>query len=269
MLARLIPITCALGGCFSSWAITQASGGQAILDEGVREQHVPLPEVHERLNVRMPLVVEMDYPPGPASPSPNTGTPRPFELHCEAKQNARDTVYHLAFRYGKTWKKVALTMFLIEGAVAAATYYGADQTKPGNQIITGYFAVDALGTAALLFAPRKEVFGSEQVPLTTHVRSDCPDGLALAIGAETFPVDAAGHIGELGLAALDGWMQRPAGAIGVTYAGQTIDMHLGLGEQCTWNRAHHPEQPACASYLPSREVFASMEVPMGTLTRME
>lgn len=244
-------------GCFSSWAITQAAGGQRILDEGVRERSVPLPNVYERLLVAMPLVVQI------APPS----TRMPFRFRCEATQSGRDAVYHSAFRYGKRWKIATAMMFVAEAAIAAAYFFGADQQQPGNQLAAGAFAIDAVGTGALVFAPRKEIYRRDELPVTSHLRSDCPAGLVFEIAGETFPVDAAGGIGELGEAALDGWMQTPGGPIRLSFEGKAIDVRIGYGEQCTWNRSHHPDAAPCPRYLHTADIQASLDVPMGTLTR--
>ena len=297
-------------GCFASWGAVQLSGNPAILEEGAREVTVPLPGVQELLAVHVPLAIEPDAPaatPGAATTSAATpgapATPRVLELACETTQRARDNVYRSAFRYGKKWKYATAAMFAIEAAVAAAFYFG-DRQNPQNQLAAGVLAIDALGTAALFFAPRKEIYRTEIRNVANRVRTDCPDGLALDIGGEVYPVDAAGRIGELGVAALDAWMQAPGAPIRIAYAGRTADVVIGESEQCAWNRSHHPDPanagagagtgapadpanpagpttapaagpsaqpPRCPRYgpLPPRQVSASVEVPMGTLTRLD
>lgn len=290
-------------GCFASWIGVQASGSARILEEGARELRVPQPGVREVLAVHLPLA----------------GSDA-LELGCETIQRAKDTVHRTAFRYGKKWKYATATMFLLEAAVATATYFG-DRENPQNQLAGAVVALDAIGTAALFFAPRKELYGTEERPVSNRVRTDCPEGLALDIGGEVYPVDAAGRIGDLGLAALDAWMGAPGAPIRITYAGQTAEVPIGELEQCAWNESHHPapaapatpaptdpaapadpatpaspadparpaapahpvaataaapagpsaQRRSCPRYgpLPPRQVSASIEVPMGTLTRVD
>ncbi|HEU0035009.1 MAG TPA: hypothetical protein VFQ53_30495 [Kofleriaceae bacterium] len=269
MRALILILAVAHGGCFTSWAITQSTGNQRILDEGVREERVPLPDVRERLHVRLPLTPT--YPATAVQPAA-PADPLPFALECDSTQSARDAVYHSGFRYGKGWKKGTALMFLLEAGAAATYYFLADRTKPENQLATGFFGLDAIGTAALFFVPRKEIYRSDVVPVSTHVRSDCPAGLLIDIAGETFPVDAAGRIGELGLAALDGWMQAPTGPLRLTFGDRTIDLNIRASEQCAWNRARHAGERAdqgCTMISSVGSVVADLEVPLGTLTRAE
>ncbi|MBA3500307.1 MAG: hypothetical protein M4D80_01090 [Myxococcota bacterium] len=259
----LLPILLATSGCFSSWAITQASGNQRILDERVRAEHVPVPGVHERLGVSMPLAPEYKIVPAGVATEP-----LPFALRCRSTQTATDTVYRAGFRYGSTWKKVTALMLALEAGIAAAAYFGGDPTKPGTQVAVGFFGLDALGTAALLFVPRKEIYRRDVEPVVSTLRTDCPAGLLLDVAGETFPVDAAGRIGELGEAALDAWMRAPTTLpIRVTYREHVIDLAIGHNEVCTWNRTRH-EDPCPAYWVRSPAIAGSVEVPMGTLTQL-
>lgn len=274
----LLPLLLATSGCFSSWAITQAAGGQRILDEGVREERVPMPDVRERLHVAMPLAPQFRRVDAPATSTATTTArttvadePQPFAFECRSTQTASDTVYRSGFRYGGRWKKVAAVMFAIEAGLAAAYYFGADREKPGNQLAAGFFGLDAVGTAALFFVPRKETYRREVAPVYSQIRSDCPAGLLLEIAGTTFPVDAAGRIGELGEAALDDWMRAPSTApVRLTFRDRVIDLRLGQAEACTWNRLRHQDQSTCPAYWASAvAIAATLEVPMGTLTQRE
>lgn len=263
----------ALGGagCFASWGAVQLSGSPRLLEEGAREVSVPLPGVRELLAVNLPLTLAVERAP---AGSEAAGAAEPFALACEATQAARDQVHRSAFRYGKKWRYATAAMFVLEAAVAAA-YFFSDREAPEHLLAAGVLGLDALGTAALFFAPRKEIFRAEERPISSRVRGDCPDGLALDVGGELYPVDAAGRVGELGVAALDAWMQAPGAPLRVTYAGRTADVPVGLAEQCAWNRSHHPDRPelvaGCplAGSLAPRLASARLEVPMGTLTRLE
>lgn len=188
-IAVVLAASVASTGCFTTWVGTQAAGKPGAWDEKVREENVPLPGITERLLVSMPL----------ATPS--------FKLECHSVQNAKDAVYHTAFRYGAGWKKATAIMFLAEAALASVMLLTYDKEKPGTAVVGGLLAVDALGTGVLFFVPRKEVYRRDEKAVTTELRTDCPDGLVVDIGGDQFPVDAAGRIGELGEAAFDAWLE--------------------------------------------------------------
>jgi len=103
----------------------------------------------------------------------------------------------------------------------------------------------------------------------TPLRSDCPDGLVLEIGGDSFPVNAAGRLGELGengARSVDGGADRIA-------AGQPRRPFDCCSSSVRTSSArgtarHHPEQvQACGAYgaLP-RRTSASIVVPAGTLS---
>ncbi|MBX3158063.1 MAG: hypothetical protein KF773_18995 [Deltaproteobacteria bacterium] len=267
--AVAVALAVAGGGCFTSWAITQAVGGQRILDEKTRSEAVPIPGVKEELRVRLPLREELLVTPAGSLEAPR---PLPFALDCRTNQFARDQVHRVAFRYGSTWKKIAVMMLVIEAGIAASVYLGNDQ-DPGAQVVAGFFAADALASGVLALAPRKDVSGSETVPRTSPIRDDCPEGLELAIGGERYPVDAAGGVGEVGFAAIDGWMQQPIGRMDVILGDRAVPVIVGDLELCQWNRARHPpppgggSDPRCPLVLPT-SAYATMPVPVGTLTHI-
>lgn len=264
-MRAVIALACALSGCATSWMITQASGGQKILDESVREVSVPLPGVQERIAVSLPLVTE--YAPTTTTTSSPSSRPLPFALACRTEQRAKDVVYHSAFRYGKKWKWASGLMWLVEGGLAAVLLASQGEDKASYQIGGVLLAADALVTTGLFFIPRKEIYRHEERAAVTLVRSDCPEGTTLAIGDARFPVDAAGRIGEVGDAALDAWMSAPTGALLVDVAGQTRRFEIGYGEQCVWQRDHHRDQPAnCTAMVALRSVIVSIDVPAGALS---
>lgn len=256
-----------LSGCATAWIATQALGTQKTLDEGVREVIVPVAGVQERLAVSLPLGIEYAQP---AATTPQTttaaSTPLPFALACRTEQRAKDVVYHSAFRYGSKWKWTAGIMVLVEGALAAVML-ASEPDKPQYVVGGAVLAVDALVTTGLVFIPRKEIYRHEERTAITPVRSDCPEGMTLTIGAERYPVDAAGKLGEVGDAALDAWMSAPTGQLLLEVAGQTRAFEVGQGEQCVWQRDHHRDQPAtCYPGVALRSVVTAFEVPAGTLT---
>ena len=284
-MSRAIAVALALAasstGCFTSWVAIQATGSQRILDEGVREEVVPQPGVVERLALAVPLTIEYEAPaPSTASTAstattpttpttPAARTPLPFAIRCAAAQHGKDVAYRSAFRYGSRWKKATAIAFVIEAATAGALLLVADREDPNNVAIGAFFAADALGTAALFFVPRKEIYRADERPVSTPLRADCPDGLAIEIGGDAFAIDAAGRIGELGEAALDEWMTAPRGSLLVTFEGRTSELRIGPAEQCAWRRARDPQAAACqqGGYLASpRTVGVTFEVPLGTLT---
>jgi hypothetical protein len=190
LISLAAALSVASTGCFTTWAGTRLAGKTGAWDEKVREENVPLPGVSERLVVALPLNAET------------------FRLECHSMQNAKDAVYHTTYRYGSGWKKATGIMFLAEAALGAVLLATSANEKPGNVVLGGFLAADALGTGILFFAPRKEIYSREEKPVTTDIRSDCPDGLVLDIAGEQFPVDAAGRIGDIGNAAFDAWLEE-------------------------------------------------------------
>jgi hypothetical protein len=217
MFTRLFPL--ALAGCATTWITTQATGTQRVWDEGVNEVHVPQPGVEEHIVVTMPLTSAAI---GSAA--------QPLALTCAVDQTGRDLVYHQAFRYGSRWKKMTALAFVLEGALGAALFLSASNDKPDGYVYGGFLGLDAVLTAPLIFIPRKEIYRTDDVAVTTPVRGDCPDGLALEIGGDSFPVDASGHLGDLGDAALAQW--KPGAPIRATIAGQERDLVCGP-QTCT------------------------------------
>jgi hypothetical protein len=290
----------ALSGCFTSWALTQGFGTQRILDEGVREQTVPLDGVAEKLAVSVPLEIQYEYAPPAASTSSTTPQVRertelPFALTCSTKQYARDRTYHSAFRYGSRWKKMAGISFLSEALLAGAFLLVdrdrdlSDPMKANDRtglIASGLFALDALGTAAIFFIPRKEVFTVEDKAVMTPIREDCPDGVVLEIAGTSYPVNAAGKIGDVGEAALDDWMRTAdsapgAGTLALTFEGRVMPLRVDARERCAWVRAHATDtaanapNPAAACNTPGQYVTtadlpsvttAVITVPTGSLS---
>ena len=254
MFARL-GFTLLLSGCATSWIALQASGTQRALDEGVHEVRVPQPGVDEHLTVSLPLATQV-------TGAGSAAQPAPFALTCTTEQQAHDVVYHQAFRYGSRWKKMTAFAFVLEGALGAALLLTADSQHPDGYLYGGFFALDAAITAPLFFIPRKEIYRTDNALVTTPVRSDCPDGLALEIAGDTFPIDAAGKISDVGEAALAAWMKAPSGAIRVTVAGQARDLYIDEGGRCTWLRDHGGTP--CSSYSPATTASVVIGVPAGT-----
>ncbi|HEY5921177.1 MAG TPA: hypothetical protein VIV11_05880 [Kofleriaceae bacterium] len=226
-LALISALACS--GCFTTWAGMQAGGRSLAWDEQPREETVPLPAVEERLTITLP---------------PSNGK---VELTCTTSQRANETVYRAAYRYGSGWKKATALAFVTEAAAATLFLLTADREEPAGYAYGGFFALDALGTAALFFAPRKEQFSRSERTVNTPVRDDCPDGLMLEIAGTTFPVDAAGRIGEAGEVALDDWMKQRTGAVLVSLAGRTQELRIPM---------------AATAYSTS----TTLSVPVGTLT---
>jgi hypothetical protein len=249
----------ASSGCFYSWGVTQLAGKADGWNESVREEAVPQPDTRERLMVTMPLTL-----------APAASVTDPFAFRCQSSQTASNKVYRNAVRYGGTWKKLTAAAFLIEAGIAAATYAFADRSKPAAQLAIGFFGLDALGTAAIFFLPRKEIFDSRTERVTDPFRADCPAGLVLEIGGDTFPVDAAGQIGNVGEAALEAWMLNPSLPIRLTYHDRVIDLPIGQNQVCTWLQVRGLDQSRCPTYWAAAPtVAATLDVPVGTLTRAE
>ena len=215
-LALIIALACS--GCFATWAGMQAGGKSLAWEESLREESVPLPATDERLVVSLA--------PGAAAGDAAT-------LTCKSAQYARETVYRSSFRYGKGWKKATALAFVTEAALATGFYFAAQSsTEPADRfsgkVYAGLFAVDALGTAALFLVPRKERFARTERDATTPLREDCPEGMTLEIAGTTYPVDAAGRIGDAGDVALDDWMKTRTGTVLVGYAGRVSELRMPI-----------------------------------------
>jgi hypothetical protein len=255
-------------GCATTWIATQASGTERVWDEHARDELVPQPGLDERLTVSLPLAIEYTTVPGATAGSTVAGPPRPFALACSAEQRGTSVRYHSAFRYGSFWKKSTAISFLIEGAIASAMLLTASSDRPNNYLYGGFFAADAVVTAAIFFIPRKEVYREEPIAMITPLRTDCPDGLALAINGTAYPVDAAGHIGDVAEAALAEWMQAPQGVVETTFDGQAQVLPIGAREQCAWQR-EHTSQPCLPGELTPRVAVATLRVSPGTLASID
>ncbi|HSD88916.1 MAG TPA: hypothetical protein VLB44_15415 [Kofleriaceae bacterium] len=190
-------------GCFTTWVGLRASGHAGAPDESVREERVPQPGIQERLVVTLQRASS--------------------KFECKAEQRATDAVYHSAYRYGSGWKKAVVLMFVAEALVATVLYVGKPD-DPAHIAGAGFFALDAVGTGALFFAPRKEIYRSETEPVTTTIREVCPEGLAVEIAGETYSIDASGAVGELGAAALEDWMRTPDGSLLIDFQGRTSEL---------------------------------------------
>ena len=207
--AIILALLVSTSGCFTSWAITQATGAQRGLDEGMRDVRVHEPGVREHLHVSMP-------------PSHL----RQSGFACKSTQAAADTVHRSGFRYGKRFKIAAVAMFVAEAAIASAVYFAGDLEKPGAQLTIGYFGLDAVGTAVLALVPRKEVYYRDTDRVYSTIRTDCPAGITVEIAGTAFPVDAAGQIGEAGEEALAVWRRSAPGPLRVTYRDRTMNVDL-------------------------------------------
>jgi hypothetical protein len=231
VLALVVAV--ASSGCFTTWAGIRAAGYPGAGLEGGREERVPLPGVTEKLVVSLP---------------PEQINPSGVHFECKADQHARDAIYRSGFRYGRKWRTTYAVMFALEAALGGALVLATPTDDPNRltKLASGwFFAADAVGTGALaVFAPRKEIFEREDVPVTTPVRSVCPDGVMVEIGAETFPLDAAGQLGELGTAALDEWFQHPNGSLVITFAGRSSVIDVGPMDQCNYSVARGTKTPA-------------------------
>lgn len=248
-LVLVLALALANTGCFTSWAVTQATGTERLWEEGARTVSVPQPGVTELLAVTLP-----------------TRPVQSIHLTCVSSQRATDRVHTAAFRYGKKFKLVTAVAFAVEGALGAAFVLTADRDHSANYVYGGVLGLDALGTAAMLLFPRKEVVRAEDRPVTTELHTMCPDGLVLEVAGDTFPVDAIGGIGDLGEAALDAWMAAPRGSLLVSFAGRTHQLHVGPPEQCAWRTAREgADQAGCTARLSLVPATTTFEVPLGTL----
>ncbi len=288
-----VAIAATSAGCFTTWAVSRAVGGPP-WEEGVREEVVPLPGVTERLTVALPLPPPAQAASGTASGTATgaasgtatgaasgtaTGAPpmaevMPFALQCTTRQEGTDSVYHSGTVHGRKWKIATAMAAVVEGASGAvfllATRNDADAgTRFEGKLYGGFLTLDAIGSAVLFLLPRREVVRTDQRVTVTPVRADCPDGLTLDVGGDSFVIDAAGRIGELGDVALAAWMQQPAGPLLVSFDGRSVDLRVGPAEQCAWQRARDPGKTSACAIAPSTrpaQVVAVFDVPVGSLS---
>ena len=278
-------------GCFTTWAVSRAMGAPP-WEEGVREEVVPLPGVAEQLTVTLPL----QPPPQATSSTPTSSTPSsstpssstpastagaapvaaamPFALQCALHQQGTDSVYHSGIVHGRKWKIATGMAVLFEAAAGAAFLLTADdaaepQDRLEGKLAGGFLSLDAIGSAVLFFLPRREVVRTDQRVTRTPVRGDCPDGLTLDIGGDSFVIDAAGRIGEVGDTALAAWMQQPVGPLLVSLDGRSHALRVGAAEQCAWQRVREPGRTTACAGAPSTrvdDVAAVFDVPVGSLS---
>lgn len=245
----------ALPGCFTTWATLRVAGYPGAVDEDVREERVPLPGISETLVVSLPM---------------ENVSSTDVRFRCAVDQHGRDAVYRAAYRYGRGWKKATAIMFVAEaalGSVLLLTTPRDHESYAAYMLGGGLLAVDALGTGALFFAPRKEIYARTEVPVTTHVRDACPDGVVVEIGGESLPINAAGRLGDAATTAFDQWMQSPTGSLVVSYSGRSALVNVTDAMRCEWRRqrSQNPAvEPPCVGY-PS-VLAARIDVPAGTLS---
>ena len=268
-----VAIAATSAGCFTTWAVSRAVGGPP-WEEGVREEVVPLPGVTERLTVALPLPPPAQAASGTATGAPPMAEVMPFALQCTTRQEGTDSVYHSGTVHGRKWKIATAMAAVVEGASGAvfllATRNDADAgTRFEGKLYGGFLTLDAIGSAVLFLLPRREVVRTDQRVTVTPVRADCPDGLTLDVGGDSFVIDAAGRIGELGDVALAAWMQQPAGPLLVSFDGRSVDLRVGPAEQCAWQRARDPGKTSACAIAPSTrpaQVVAVFDVPVGSLS---
>lgn len=222
-------------GCFTTWVTLRAAGYPGAVDENVKEQRVPLPGLDEKLVVSL------------ATDQINASG---FSFACSAAQHGRDAMYRASYRYGRGFKTGTAIMLIAEAA-ASAVFLLTEPKNEANkplQVAGGvFFGIDALGTAALLFIPRKERYERTELNVETPLRSVCPDGVMVEIAGETYPLDATGSLGEVGSAAFDQWMASPSGSLLVTFAGRTAMIDVSDADRCVWKAARNAPAPAATA----------------------
>jgi hypothetical protein len=266
-MIRLAALSLALTGCATSWIITQAAGQPYEWDEQVEEVRVPQPGFTEHLNVTFPLVTQYAPPPAATAGQP-AAAPKvlPFHLECSSRQHGEDRVYRHGYRYGKRWKTGTAIAVLVEGGLGALGLLTATAEKPFGYVYGTYFALDAAIALPLLFIPKKEVFRTTNEPVDQDLTRVCPEGLAIVVAGQSFPVDAVGQISADAENAIGDWMTSPRGALELAYGGQARELPIGGNELCVWARDHHDAR--CETVQVNTQVFVTFGVAGGTLTRV-
>jgi hypothetical protein len=263
----------AAAGCATTWTVSQIAAGRPPIDENAREEAVPIPGVEERLEVVLHLSGRP--PPLTASSSGQTAAPQqpthgPLEIDCAVTQHGRETVYRAATRYGKSWKKWTAAFFLLEGLAGSLLLLAGDDSA--GRIGWGvYLAVDALGTGALFFAPRRDVYEQKEREVVTRVREDCPAGLLVEVDGRVVPVDAVGGVGDLGQALFERHLVGTQTPIRVRVGDSVVGVDLTADDRCAWarKRQHDAAETLCtggaSGYGGRSSVRVVLDVPLGTL----
>lgn len=222
-MMRMLAVLALVSGCATTWGIGQAAGVSLAPLEQRRDVRVPHGGLTEQLRVSIattpaaPATSTTAATPTTPVTSTTPTTPAPVQITCTTEQLGASTRYTAAFRYGKSWKLATGLMFVAEALVATAFALEARDGKPVDWIGAGYFGADALATAGIFFIPKKSVVETSEEHDALAVATGCPDGLVLAIGGDTFPIDAAGRIGALGDAAYAAF----DGPVAVTFGNET------------------------------------------------
>ena len=217
-----------LSGCATSWFIVQGTGTQSSLDEDNHEVSVPQPDFTEHLSVRMPVATAYQMTPGVNGGPAVRGAELPFKFACSRTQIGQNQLVRHSYRYGSRWKKTAIIAVLLEGAISALGLLSASQDKPDGYLYGGYFALDALLTLPLIFIPRKEISAESRVTVTTPLDDSCPEGLAVELAGQSYPINAAGRVSADAERVIAQWRTNPnpSDALEVSFAGQRRELRL-------------------------------------------
>ncbi len=217
-----------LSGCATSWLIVQGTGTQRSLDEDIHAVSVPQPGFTEHLIVSMPIAPAYQMTPGVNGAPAVRGAELPFAFACARTQTGQNQLVSHAYRYGSRWKKATIIAVLVEGTLGALGLLSASQAKPDGYLYGGYFALDALLTLPLIFIPREEISAETRLTVNTPLDDSCPEGLAVELGGEVYPVHADGRVSAEAERVIAAWKANPSPSddLEVSFLGQRRELRL-------------------------------------------
>jgi hypothetical protein len=240
------------GGCASIWAVSEVISDKPSLETDQEDGGIPVAGVTERVAVRGVLATEG------------------LQLGCQVTQKGTELRYHVATRYGTSWKVLTALAFVAESGIVALNFYEGVKS-PGQWAGVTWMSADALGTGILFFVPEHRVFERAPHEETVTVRDTCPSGLALEVAGRPLPLDAEGRADEPGQKAVDEQMAARVPALRLRLAGYTADLPISPANRCTWARRRAPAYAPglCANPADASDtgvVDGGLDVAVGTAT---
>ena len=264
-----------VGGCATTWAISEIAWGKPPLDENERAESVPLPGVREQVKVRVYLA---GRPPSPApaanaaataTPTPAGAPPKRLQAECEVTQTGAAIEYRASTRYGPKWGRATAFSFLME-AIGAGLFL-LSKNQPDGYVVAGVLGTDAFATGLLHFVPARDLYESTRRDDELTVRRDCPEGLALRIAGRTAAFSALGQLDDVGQALFEQYMSAPAGGVQVALGRFERDVPIDPNVRCAWAMAQNrPRELATCTPAQLATTLVPLDlaivVPTGTAT---
>ena len=191
-------------------------------------------------------------PTPPPAPVPRGG----LRLACE--EQGRFATVHVdreLYRYDGVWRVLTAFALLSEAAFAGLSAWQATQLRGGDKspvpwiVIGSYAALDAIGTAVLMFHPPQTLYRSHDGPGAWKTEATSCEGLALEVAGGAVPTSPDG-----GLWGWEPWLLQTVLASGDTRVfaqlGQDrVELTPSAVDRCTWARAAGVDHPSCRAFL--------------------